>query len=48
MIVIYKITNRRNYKVYVGQTSRRLTQRFLEHICRDLIQDALDSKVQNA
>ena len=31
MIAIYKITNKRNLKVYVGQTRQPLEQRFLQH-----------------
>ena len=31
MITIYKITNRRNLKIYVGQTRQSIEQRFLQH-----------------
>lgn len=29
---IYKITNNLNNKIYIGQTSRTIAERFLEHI----------------
>lgn len=31
--VIYKITNKRNEKVYIGQTTRSFTLRWWEHFC---------------
>ena len=31
MITIYKITNRLNGKIYVGQTRRKIERRFIEH-----------------
>lgn len=31
MITIYKITNRLNWKVYVGQTRQSIEKRFIQH-----------------
>lgn len=43
---IYKITDRTNNKVYIGQTKRDIYKRFAEHIYRALNSHCPDKKIE--
>ncbi len=40
-MIVYKVTNRLNGKVYVGQTTKTLEQRIKEHLCRTVNQSTI-------